>query len=201
MRSLFQRRLALLATALAALVLPAAGRAAIQTRHVVIVVIDGARWTETLGDPTLTWHPRMGHDLAAIGAQPGLFQNVGVTNTMPGHAAILTGTLQNILNDGTERPHKPTLFEVLRKQKGTPDSLVRIVAYKAKLAAEAYSDDPAYGAAYGATVHAGFANDSEFQTRFERETRVIPGDRFTPPPPARPSEDGPPRHRSGRSRD
>jgi hypothetical protein len=160
MRSLFQRRLALLATALAALVLPAAGRAAIQTRHVVIVVIDGARWTETLGDPTLTWHPRMGHDLAAIGAQPGLFQNVGVTNTMPGHAAILTGTLQNILNDGTERPHKPTLFEVLRKQKGTPDSLVRIVAYKAKLAAEAYSDDPAYGAAYGATVHAGFANDS-----------------------------------------
>src|SRR5262245_61557813 len=140
---------------------PGRASAAIQTRHVVIVVIDGGRWTETLGDPALVNHPRMGHDLAALGAQPGLFQNIGVTNTMPGHAAILTGTLQDILNDGTERPHMPTLFECLRKSKGTPDSLVRIVAYKGKLAALSYSDHPAYGAAYGATVHVGYNSDLE----------------------------------------
>jgi hypothetical protein len=145
----------------ALLAVPSTGWAAILTRHVVIVSIDGGRWTETLGDPTLTWHPRMGHDLAAIGAQPGLFQNVGVTNTMPGHSAILTGTLQNILNDGTERPHKPTLFECLRKAKGTPDSLVRLVAMKGKLAAVGWSDHPDYGAAYGATVHAGYNTDLE----------------------------------------
>src|SRR5204862_6403883 len=96
-----------------------------------------------------------------LGAQPGRFENAGVTNTMPGHAAILTGTLQPILNDGSERPHAPTLFEYLRKSKGTPDSLVRLVAMKGKLAALGYSDHPDYGAAYGATVHAGFNSDLE----------------------------------------
>jgi len=144
------------------LVLAGAGsaRAAIQTQHVVIVAIDGARYSETLGDPTLAQCPRLGLDLAGIGAQPSVFRNVGVTITCPGMSAICTGTLQDIANDGSERPHLPTLFEYLRKQKGTPASLVRVVLRKPKLDVLAYSDHASYGASYGATVRTGFDSDA-----------------------------------------
>lgn len=147
----------------AALLVPAlAARpavAAVLTRHVVIVVVDGARYSETFGDPALAQVPRIGHDLAAIGAQPVTFRNVGVTNTVPGMSAIMTGTLQPIANDGTERPHLPTLCEYLRKDAGLPDSLVRIVALKAKLNVLAASDHPAYGAAWAGHANVGFAKD------------------------------------------
>ena len=42
--------------------------AAILTRHVIVVVIDGARYTETFGDPALAQIPRIGNDFAAIAA-------------------------------------------------------------------------------------------------------------------------------------
>jgi hypothetical protein len=144
---------------LAALAMPRPAAAAIQTRHVVIVSIDGGRWTETLGHPTLTWHPRIGIDLAAIGAQPARFENIGITNTNPGHSALVTGTLQPIANDGSERPHKPTVFEYLRKQKGTAQSLCRLYIRKQKLDVLAYSDHSDYGSAYGATVSSGHLSD------------------------------------------
>ena len=135
--------------------------ALIRTRHVVIVVIDGGRYSETLGDPTLANHPRMGRDLAAIGARPARFDNLGITNTVPGMSAIVCGAIQDLANDGTERPHLPTLGEYLRKLQATPDSLVRVVAMKGKLNVLGYSDHPDYGAAYGAVTHAGFATDME----------------------------------------
>jgi len=134
--------------------------AAIQTRHVVIVTIDGARYSETLGDPTFAYCPRLGLDLSGIGARPSVFRNVGTTNTCPGMSAIVTGTLQDIANDGSERPHRPTVFEYLRQQKGTPDSLVRVVVRKPKLDVLAWSDHPSYGAAYGAKSRAGFNSDA-----------------------------------------
>lgn len=144
------------------LVLAAApASAAIRTRHVVVVVVDGGRYSETLGDPTLANHPRIGNDLAAVGAMPALFQNLGQTVTVPGMSAILTGTLQNVANDGTERPHSPTLSEYLRKLAGVPDSLVRVVVRKGKLDVLGWSDHPDYGAAYGAATRAGFNSDLE----------------------------------------
>lgn len=154
------RRLVLAALACAVALPCGPAQASIHTRHVVIVAIDGARYTETLGDPALANCPRIGRDLAAVGGMPTLFQNVGVTITVPGMSAIMTGTLQPIANDGSERPHRPTLCEYLRKLGGVPDSLVRVVARKPKLDVLAYSDHPDYGAAWGGVVHAGFFSDS-----------------------------------------
>lgn len=149
------------AVALALVLGLAAGWAAAapQTQHVVIVSIDGGRYSETLGHPNLAYHPRIGIDLAAIGARPTRFENIGVTNTNPGHSALVTGTLQPIANDGSERPHKPTLFEYLRKHKGTAQSLLRLYLRKAKLDILAYSDHPDYGAAYGATTPTAYTSD------------------------------------------
>ena len=138
-----------------------AARAAIQTQYVVIVGIDGERYSETFGNPGFPWCPRRALDLATIGARPAQFRNVGLTITNPGFSTIVTGTLQTIANDGSERPHKPTLFEYLRQQKGTPAAQVRLVVRKAKLDVLAYSDHPDYGAAYGGTVQTGYANDAQ----------------------------------------
>lgn len=135
--------------------------AAIQTRHVLIVAIDGGRYTETFGEPGTPHHPHMAGELSLIGARPAGMFNLGPTITVPGMSGIITGAIQDIRNDGTERPHTPTLGEVLRKVKGVPDSLVRIVARKPKLEVLAYSDHPQYGAAYGAQIKAGFNSDVE----------------------------------------
>src|SRR5512145_1432795 len=94
-------------------------RAAIQTQYVVIVGIDGERYSETFGNPGFPWCPRRALDLAPIGARPAEFRNVGLTVTNPGFSTIVTGAFQTIANDGSERPHQPTLFEYLRQQKGT----------------------------------------------------------------------------------
>ena len=140
---------------------PASTRAAVQTRHVVIVGIDGERYSETFGDPTYTWCPRRAVDLAGIGARPTQFRNVGLTTTNPGFSTIVTGTLQTIANDGSERPNSPTLFEYLRQQKGTPAEKVRLVTRKVKLDVLAYSDHPDYGAAFGGTVQTGYTTDAQ----------------------------------------
>ena len=55
-----------LALLLPAACLPGAARA-YETRHVVIVVVDGARYSETFGDTTLANVPRQGLDLAPLG--------------------------------------------------------------------------------------------------------------------------------------
>ncbi len=155
--SLLIALLGLAATAFA----PVCAHAVILTRHVLVVVIDGGRYSETLGEPGAPHHPHMANDLAAIGARPAGMFNLGPTITVPGMSGILTGAIQDIRNDGTERPHTPTIGEVLRKQKGVPDSLVRIVARKPKLEVLGYSDHPQYGAAYGSAIRAGFNSDVE----------------------------------------
>ncbi|MCE9628348.1 MAG: alkaline phosphatase family protein [Candidatus Eisenbacteria bacterium] len=156
------RRCVLLLIAILSSALPAwPARAAIQTRHVLVVVIDGGRYSETLGEPGTPHHPHMAGELSLIGARPAGMFNLGPTITVPGMSGILTGAIQDIRNDGTERPHTPTVGEVLRKQRGVPDSLVRIVARKPKLEVVGHSDHPQYGAAYGAAIRAGFNSDLE----------------------------------------
>jgi hypothetical protein len=122
---------------------------AYETRHVVIVVIDGGRYTETLGDTSFANEPRQGRLMAPLGCR-GESWNEGVTNTIPGHAAVLSGTYQPLANDGTERPHLPTLFEYYRAATGAPASQTWFLSNKLKLAVMSNSDHPDYGELLGA---------------------------------------------------
>ena len=131
------------------------------TRHVMIIVIDGGRYTETFGEPTYQWQPHQGFDLAPIACRADTFLNDGVTNTNPGMSAIITGTWQPIANDGTERPHAPTMFEYYRAATGEPASMTWLVAEKVKIAALAYSDHPSYGPDFGASVDVSHQGDPE----------------------------------------
>jgi hypothetical protein len=146
--------------------LPPATARAYETRHVVIVVVDGARYSETFGDTTLANVPRQGLDMAPQGCR-GVSWNAGVTSTVPGHAAILSGTYQALANDGSERPHLPLLFEYYRAATGAPRSQAWFFADKPKLDVMSNSDDPAYGDSLGASVDTSCPTDSAVVARAE----------------------------------
>ena len=123
------------------------------SQNVIVVVIDGARYTETFGG-TGTYIPHLYNDLKPSGY---LYNNFridypsGLTSTCPGHAAIETGTWQPIANDGTERPTNPTIFEYIRKEDENLQSDCYAVTGKDKLDILTYSDFSGYGSSYGGT--------------------------------------------------
>jgi hypothetical protein len=126
---------------------------------VVVFVIDGPRYTETFGDPSHSFIPHIWNDLRTQGTILTNFRNLGRTNTVPGHSALATGTWQDIANDGSERPDKPTVFEYYRKWFAAPASDTHVISGKSKLDVCAYGTHPDYGVAYGATASVGHPND------------------------------------------
>jgi hypothetical protein len=133
----------------------------ILAQNVIIVVIDGARYTETFGG-TGTYIPHLYNDLKPLGALYSDFKidyDAGArTETNPGHASIATGTWQTISNSGGEYPHKPTVFEYFRKEIVTAESDNYMLAGKNKLEYIKHSDASGYGATYQASW---FGNDNK----------------------------------------
>jgi hypothetical protein len=123
-------------------------------QNVVIIVIDGARYTETFGADSL-YIPRLWTQLRPLGTIWTNFRNNGITETDPGHASIATGTWQFIDNTGVIRPTQPTMFEYFRKASGAPESAAAVVVGKLKLDILAYSTHPHYGIKYKASVSIG----------------------------------------------
>ncbi len=122
------------------------------TEHVVIAVIDGARYTETFGDASHTNIPRIWNQLRPFGTIYTKFSNDNLTETNPGHASIVTGTWQNIANDGTEWPDYPTIFEYFRKEKSADANECWVALGKSKLNILSSSTHSEYGSSYAASV-------------------------------------------------
>lgn len=131
-------------------------------QNVFVVVIDGARYTETFGsaDP-VDLIPNMWNNLMPQGTLYSNFRDTLFTSTNPGHSTLLTGTWQTIANNGSERPTKPTVFEYYRKEKSASVNDVFVVAGKEKLNILNYSTDEQYGASYMASVLAEDLTDNE----------------------------------------
>jgi predicted AlkP superfamily pyrophosphatase or phosphodiesterase len=132
-------------------------------QNVIIVVIDGARYTETFAGGG-KYIPHLYNDLKPQGT---IFTNFriadeGYTTTNPGHASILTGSWQLIKNDGTERPNKPTIFEYFRKELSSKAIDCFVVAGKKKIAALSYSTFPGFGKDFGASTSC-FGSDNDDQ--------------------------------------
>lgn len=132
---------------------------AYSTERVVLVIIDGMRYSEGLGDPSFENVPRMGA-LAAEGTLVSDFQNDGNTYTSRAIPAIWCGAWTDIntfsdpscdgsTNNTTELP---TIFEYYRKHLERPVedciyTLKALCPWKASL-------DPDYGMDYWPTYHA-----------------------------------------------
>ena len=100
-----------------------------QTERVVLVIIDGLRYTEGLGDPNHTQVPRMA-ELAEQGAIVDNFRNDGFTYTSRAIPAIWCGAWTETYTfsdpdcggENNKYTELPTVFEYYRKQVSRPAS-------------------------------------------------------------------------------
>ena len=92
-----------------------------KTENVIIVVVDGARYSETWGDSTHKYIPYFSNEIAKFGIVNTEFYNNGKTSTVSGFTALTTGVYQEINNDGSQLPITPSIFQYLvnsRKSNG-----------------------------------------------------------------------------------
>ncbi len=140
----------------------------VEAQNVFIVVIDGARYSETFELKDRNF-PRIWNDLRPQGTLFTSFRNEGKTVTCPGHAAFLTGNYEDLKNDGSERPHHPTLFEYYRAKSHAGDTCCAVVPGKEKLRVLTHSTDELFGEKFGAKyTAAGDMSDTATWTALKR---------------------------------
>jgi len=102
-----------------------------KTQNVIVIVVDGARYTETWGgDRSCIPHLAV---LLQQGVMCANMYNDGYCFTNAGHTAITTGVYQNINNNGLEYPMAPSFFQIWRKTYNRPPSEAWVIATKDKL--------------------------------------------------------------------
>ncbi|MGI9546129.1 MAG: alkaline phosphatase family protein [Flavobacteriaceae bacterium] len=148
-----------------------------QTRNVIIVVIDGPRYSETWGDPSHQHIPRMANELAAKGVVYTNFYNNGPTYTNAGHTAITTGHYQEIHNGGLELPQFPSIFQHWSRAYAKDSTANWIIASKDKL--EVLSDciDEEWNGQYKPATNCGNnglgSGYREDNTTYDRVTEIL----------------------------
>lgn len=103
-----------------------------RTKNVIIVVIDGPRYSETWGDVPGNI-PEMATRMRPKGVFFNNFLNDAYTYTNSGHTAITTGINQPIDNSGNELPANPSIFQLWLKSTGKPATAAWIITSKDKL--------------------------------------------------------------------
>lgn len=120
-----------------------------QTERVIILVIDGPRYSETWGDKTHRYIPHMAKEMAPSGVVFTNFYNDGYTYTTSGHAALCTGVRQELENSkGTDLPKQPSIFQHYLKASGEPASKAWLITSKDKLFILGNTADPAWNNQY-----------------------------------------------------
>jgi predicted AlkP superfamily pyrophosphatase or phosphodiesterase len=106
----------------------------IKTEHVIVLVIDGVRHTETFGDTTYQNVPNLFYKLAPQGVLNTNFRaNTPQTTTNAGHTAMVTGRYQRIKNNGTQLPRFPSMFQYYMKQHDIHKDKLWVISSKGKL--------------------------------------------------------------------
>ena len=108
----------------------------------IILVMDGVRLEDSLGDdpssatgePPQELMPQLWSQLLPEGARASQAWSLGATTTTPAHAAIISGRRQPLAtvsadaDVGLYRPQLPSLFEAVRAQLGSTEDEVLLVA-------------------------------------------------------------------------
>lgn len=105
-----------------------------KTQHVIVLVVDGPRYTETWGDSLHQYIPHMAKDMAPKGVVLTKFYNDGYTYTSSGHAAICTGHREPLENKhGNQLPAYPSFLQCYLQKTGKPSSKAWVITSKDKL--------------------------------------------------------------------
>ena len=141
-----------------------------KTKNVVLVVVDGPRFTETWGDTSKVHVPWLSNYFAPKGVLYENFYNDKFTLTLPGHVAILTGHAQSINNRGEEFPRDPSiLHQFLAFTQKEPEKAA-IVASKEKMEVLASNTDSKWEDCYTPFYD---TEDRSDQETFEKAIEVI----------------------------
>ncbi|MBE0638445.1 MAG: T9SS type A sorting domain-containing protein [Bacteroidales bacterium] len=125
-------------------------------QKMMIIIIDGARYTETFGDPDYSWIPRM-KAIAAEGTIISDFRNDGITYTNRAIPALWSGAwteVRDTVYQGkfTQYSVKPSIFEYYRKYKQeSADNCFYILKYLSSLWLPSF--DQSYGPTYWPTFY------------------------------------------------
>ncbi len=140
-----------------------------QTENVIVVIMDGARYSETWGDSTFEHIPNMGINFADESVVITNFYNNGITTTVPGHTSITTSYYQSITNNGSQLPDNPSIFQYWINETGLDSIKAWIITSKDKLEVLANCEDEEYKGKYmpanncgvdGGGVGNGYRDDS-----------------------------------------
>jgi hypothetical protein len=110
----------------------------------VLIVMDGARYSETLGSPdTSSRVPNIANRIAPAGSIVKNVYNNGITATVPGHTSLSTGVYENISNSGSEYPSQPSFMHIYLSRNLNPDA-VWLITSKDSLEVLAYEKTRTY---------------------------------------------------------
>lgn len=150
-----------------------------KTEHVVIIVMDGARYQETFGNGELTYIPNMA-TMSLDGSICTNFHNPIFTFTNGGHAAMTTGVDEFINNSGFQYPTFPSIFQYWRQATGAPQTKCWIVSSKDKLFVLSNCDNAAdssydnqFMASYDCGVNGPFTGYRADSTTFNRAMNIF----------------------------
>ncbi|MEY5047709.1 MAG: hypothetical protein RLZZ175_1068 [Bacteroidota bacterium] len=105
-----------------------------KTENIIVLVMDGPRYSETWGDSTHQYIPFMANKMAKSGVIFTNFFNDGFTYTSSGHTAICTGFKQEVENSkGNQLPSYPSYFQYYLKKTNAPSESAYIITSKDKL--------------------------------------------------------------------
>ena len=137
----------------------------------MIIIIDGARYSETFGDPQFAYIPTMGN-LAQQGSYLTQFYNDSITYTSRAIPALWCGSWTAVRDtfyngSSTQYALKPTLFEYYRRQKSRPaEDCFYILKYISSLWLPSFHYN--YGPATWPTFHSQGSSDKQvaYQTEW-----------------------------------
>lgn len=145
------------------------------TRYLVVVIIDGPRYSETFGDSTLQNIPQLNR-IRQEGVLYTNFRNTGVTATTSGHTSLLTGVDQVIDNSGNELPDQVSFLQVYGKTYNDAKN-VWLITSKDKLEVLANCKDPNWNNTYLPNTNCGvsgrFSGYREDSTTFRIASEIL----------------------------
>lgn len=122
-------------------------------RKVIVVACGGIRRADTFAETGVQNIPHLFHDLLPQSLFYSAIRNEGVTSHYNTTASILTGNWQRLDDWGKTPPATPTLFEVLRKQRGLAQNQTWLISSNKALTSQIGSSSVRdFGPAYGANV-------------------------------------------------
>jgi hypothetical protein len=130
-----------------------------ETKNIVVVVIDGPRYTESWGQSGRPNVPFMDSVLAPAGCIHSYFYNLGGTWTTNGHTALTTGIYQSINNTGGESPQNPGIFQHYLWKHPNEQGLVWLITSKDKLQVLSNCKDVKWKNKYSASTDCGVSGN------------------------------------------